>query len=79
MFHTGNVDLAFIAAAQLEGQQLSARRWPVPDELHAPIRQDVVLLQRASGNAAAREFLQFLRSSEARALIVAQGYRQFDE
>ena len=45
-----------------------------PPELYAPIRQDAVLLTRAAGNAAARGFLDFLRSARARAVIGSYGY-----
>jgi molybdate transport system substrate-binding protein len=78
MFHTGNVDLAFTAAAQLDAALPQSRRWLVPAELYPAIRQDAVLLQRGADNAAAAGFLQFLQSAEARALIVDQGYQPFE-
>jgi len=80
MLNTGNVDLAFISAAQLSvagGHR--GRSWRVPEELHRPIRQDLVMLSRARGNPAAEAFTQFLRTRKARALIVSLGYRPFDD
>lgn len=48
--------------------------WMVPLNLHTPLRQDAVLLKGANGNAAAREFLTFLKTPAARAIIVRYGY-----
>lgn len=48
--------------------------WPVPADLHDAIRQDAVLLTRASDNAAARAFMDWLTGPEAQAIIRAEGY-----
>ncbi|HET7409419.1 MAG TPA: molybdate ABC transporter substrate-binding protein, partial [Paracoccaceae bacterium] len=48
--------------------------WLVPGELHDPIRQDAVLLQRGRDNPAATAFLDWLASEEARELIRGYGY-----
>lgn len=77
---TGNADLAFIALAQTRNPRIPAGSfWTVPSELHTPIRQDAVLISRAEDNAAARAFLAFLGSDEARALIRQAGYEVIDE
>ena len=75
MLNTGNVDLAFIASAQLTQAADPPGHWPVPTALHAPIRQDLVLLRRAEDNPAATAFVEFLTSQEATDIIAAQGYR----
>lgn len=72
LFATGNADLAFVAAAQLE--RLDAPHALPLDGLHPPIRQDAVVLDRARENEAARAFWQFLSSKEARQVIEAAGY-----
>ncbi|MCF8880658.1 molybdate ABC transporter substrate-binding protein [Hyphobacterium sp. SN044] len=69
---SGNAELGFIALSQLPDGQGSA--WIVPEHLHAPLAQDVVLLARGADNPAAVGFLAFLRSDEARAVIEAAGY-----
>lgn len=46
----------------------------LPADLHAPIRQDAVLLTRGADTAGARAFLAWLGSAPTRALIRAQGY-----
>ncbi|MFV8818375.1 molybdate ABC transporter substrate-binding protein [Haliea sp. E17] len=77
---SGNAQLGFIALSQLiEGGNPSAGSWVVPGELHSPIRQVAVLLTRGAGNPAASDFLAFLRSDQARALIESHGYRSAAE
>lgn len=70
---TGNAQLGFVALAQiaLDG---SGSRWPVPDELYAPIRQDAVLLNRGQDNPAAPALIAYLKSDAARAIIQRYGY-----
>jgi len=45
-----------------------------PQSLYAPIRQDAALLAHGAANPAAREFLEFLRSTAARGVIARYGY-----
>jgi molybdate transport system substrate-binding protein len=73
---SGNAELAFVALSQLErpGQRAAGSRWLVPPALHAPLRQDAVLLAHGERNAAARAFLEYLESAAARELIRAYGY-----
>ena len=70
---TGNAELAFVASSQLAGDK-GLSTWPVPEALHAPIKQDAVLLNRGADNVAARDFIGFLQSAEARAVIARYGY-----
>ena len=70
---TGNAELGFVALSQIhEGKAGSS--WIVPATLYTPLRQDAVLLIRAERNAAARQFLEHLRSPAARDLIRSHGY-----
>jgi len=73
---TGNADLGFVALSYVLSPRNKQRgsRWDVPQGLYAPIRQDVVLLKRGAGNAAARAFVDFLKTDEARAVIENFGY-----
>jgi molybdate transport system substrate-binding protein len=68
---TGNAELGFVAASQVAGKP---GVWLVPAELHAPIRQDAVLLEAGQGKAAAAAFIEFLRSESAAEVIEAAGY-----
>lgn len=73
---TGNAELGFIALSQVieDGRIAKGSGWIVPDELHAPIRQDAVLLAKGTANPAAPALMQFLKSAEARAIIQKYGY-----
>lgn len=73
---TGNAELGFVALSQVvEGGKLkSGSAWIVPSSLHAPIRQDAVLLARGKDNPAALALLQYLKEDKARAIIKAYGY-----
>ncbi len=73
---SGNADLGFVALSQVwqDGQLTGGSAWPVPADLHAPIRQDAALLKRGEQNAAARAFLDYLKSDAARRVISAYGY-----
>lgn len=73
---TGNAELGFVALSQLmqPGQAPRGSMWRVPPALHAPIRQDAVLLKAGERNPAARAFLDHLRSPAVRALLREHGY-----
>jgi molybdate transport system substrate-binding protein len=73
---TGNAELGFVALSQVvEGGKLkSGSAWMVPAGLHAPIRQDVVVLTKGKGNPAADALVKFLKADQARAVIKSYGY-----
>ena len=70
---TGAAELGFVALAQVITHERGSR-WVVPQELHAAIAQDAVLLQRAAGSEAALAFLAFLRGPTAAAVKARYGY-----
>lgn len=74
---SGNALIGFVALSQVmtDGQLTGGSVWTVPPDLHAPIRQDAVLLQRGRDNPAARALLAYLQGDTARAVIRAYGYR----
>ena len=74
--NTGNAQVGFVALAQVSENGIIQRGsgWIIPDNLYAPIRQDVVLLKKGAVNQAALEFLEFIASDEAKALIKSYGY-----
>ena len=65
--------VGFVALSQLQ-RVTAGTRWVVPQGLHAPIRQDAVLLRKGENDEASRAFLDFLRGPEARAIIEKFGY-----
>ncbi len=76
MVATGNAELGLVARSYVASPRNGrpGSRWDLPDHLYEPIRQDAVLLTRAQDNAAARAFLDYLRSKDARGIIAGYGY-----
>jgi molybdate transport system substrate-binding protein len=70
---TGNAELGFVALAQIVGHA-GGSRWPVPEKLYTPIRQDAVLLKTGEHAEAALAFLAFLKGPEATRIIQSFGY-----
>lgn len=71
---TGNAELGFLALSQV-ARSTDGSRWLVPEQLHAPIRQQAVLLEAGRDNPAAARFLDFLGSATAREILRRHGYR----
>jgi molybdate transport system substrate-binding protein len=73
---TGNAQLGLIALSAVLSPRAASRgsHWVVPQDLFTPIRQDAILLRPGADNAAARAFLDFLKSPEARQVIERYGY-----
>jgi molybdate transport system substrate-binding protein len=73
---TGNATLGFVALSQImqDGRLTEGSAWVVPAELHAPLKQDAVLLQNAKGHVAAKAFLAYLQSEPAKAVMRGYGY-----
>lgn len=74
MVETRNADLGLVALSQAIAYRGISSYEIVPSELHEPIRQDAILLQRSADNAAARQFLDFVRTPEAAAVLERNGY-----
>ena len=70
---TGNADLGFVALSPVIATA-GGGYWLVPESLHAPIRQDAVLLAKGAADPVARAFLDFLNGPEALAVIERYGY-----
>ncbi len=78
MVATGNVDHGLIPLSMAQALEAKGGFHALPATVHAPIRQDAVLLKRAEGNSAAGAFFTFLQSEAARAIIVADGYGEME-
>ncbi|MEX0941464.1 MAG: molybdate ABC transporter substrate-binding protein [Pseudomonadales bacterium] len=89
MIATGGAELGFTALSYVTSAGSSSgntshntqtgTHWRVPTDLYSPIRQDAVLMARAKENTAARAFLAYLQSNQARQIIRAHGYLTDDE
>jgi molybdate transport system substrate-binding protein len=73
---SGNAQLGFVALSQVyeNGKILRGSGWIVPSQLHSPLKHDAVLLAPSSGNPAAKAFLSFLKTSDAKTVIRSFGY-----
>ena len=69
---TGNAPIGFVALSQAIDAKGS--KWIVPDDLHATLKQDAVLLAHGKDNAAAIALMQYLKGDKARGIIRAYGY-----
>ena len=73
---SGNAELGFVALSQVwyDGALTGGSAWIVPASLHAPLRQDAVLLRPGNGKPAAQALLAYLHGDKARAVIRSFGY-----
>ncbi len=73
---TGNAELGFVALSQVidNGHCITGSCWIIPDDRHAPILQDAVLLATGADNPAALALLDYLKSAPALAIIEKYGY-----
>jgi molybdate transport system substrate-binding protein len=72
---TGNAEVGLVALSQVRAWQgQPGTQWLVPQDLHAPIAQQAVLLNKGKENPAACAFMSFLSSPAARKIITGYGY-----
>jgi molybdate transport system substrate-binding protein len=73
---TGNAALGFVALSQVyeDGRIGRGSGWIVPETLHAPLRQDAIVLAPGKDSAAVAALMGYLRSERARGIIRAYGY-----
>ena len=73
---TGNAELGFLALSQLlvDGRLRAGSVWQVPAHMHAPLRQDALLLGKGRQQPAALALMAYLRSEQARCIIIRHGY-----
>ncbi len=69
---SGNAQLGFVSAAHLEDAQSA---WTVPAELHPPIEQGGIVTEKGRANPLAQQYLDFIRSETAQAVLRANGFR----
>jgi molybdate transport system substrate-binding protein len=74
---TGNAELGFVALSQIfkDGKLTSGSAWIVPADLHDPIKQDAVILNKGKDNAAAKALIEYLKGPKAAAVIKSFGYQ----
>jgi molybdate transport system substrate-binding protein len=74
---TGNADAGFVAMSLVLSPKLKTKGvWiEVPAELYAPLDHGAVITRHGRDNAAAKRYLLFLHSAEAREIFARFGYR----
>ncbi|MHA6139710.1 molybdate ABC transporter substrate-binding protein [Pseudomonas mohnii] len=74
---TGNAELGFVALSQIykDGKITSGSAWIVPANLHDPIKQDAVILNKGKDNPAAKALVDYLKGPKAAAIIKSYGYQ----
>ncbi|MDT7041470.1 molybdate ABC transporter substrate-binding protein [Candidatus Nitronereus thalassa] len=74
--YSSNAQLGFVALAQVLDPKINGMgsRWDVPESFHDALGQQAVLLTRGKSNIAAIEFVHYLKSPKAQALIEQLGY-----
>jgi len=73
---TENAALGFVALSQVfaDGRVTQGSAWVVPQNLHAPLQQDAVLLLKGKDNAAAQALFNYLKGERAQTIIRSFGY-----
>lgn len=73
---SGNAELGFVALSQVfkNSKLTSGSMWEIPTTMYSPILQDAVLLKAGEKNAAAKAFLDYLKSEKAKTIIQGYGY-----
>jgi len=74
---TRNAELGFVALSQIykDGKISSGSAWIVPADMHDPIKQDAVILNKGKDNPAARALVDYLKGPKAAAVITSYGYQ----
>jgi molybdate transport system substrate-binding protein len=70
---TGAAELGFVALSQVKTRP-GGSRWIVPKSLYTAIDQQAILLKPGAGDPAASAYLTFLKTPQARAIIISYGY-----
>lgn len=75
---TGSASAGFVARSMLmQGTKINAScEWDIPAEMHAPIRQKMVVLGDSSDKPAVKAFWQYMQSNEALEIIKNSGYAE---
>lgn len=76
LVQAGKAELGLVPLGEVLDPDVKEKgsRWDIPDQLHAPIRHEAVLLERGKTNVVAHELLKFLRGPRARQIMNQFGY-----
>jgi molybdate transport system substrate-binding protein len=73
---TGNADIGLVALSTvlMNRDKVGGKYLEIPPALHAPVRQDAIVLARGMDNEAALAFVHYLQSDAVREQLAAYGY-----
>ncbi|MFZ5653750.1 MAG: molybdate ABC transporter substrate-binding protein [Pseudomonadota bacterium] len=74
MVASGAAQAGFVALSSVVAGAQPGSYWTVPQELHAPLKQDAILIARARDNPAAQALLDYLKTPASREVIRSLGY-----
>jgi molybdate transport system substrate-binding protein len=74
MVASGAAEAGFVALSQTLAAATPGSHWTVPQQLHAPLNQDAILVTRARANPAAQAFQDYLKTPAGRGMIRSAGY-----
>lgn len=73
--NSGNADVGMVALSSVLDTELSDKHYYiVPEKYYSPLRQDAIILSSTKNEAHAREFIDFVQSDDAKAIIRNNGY-----
>jgi molybdate transport system substrate-binding protein len=77
-FAAGATDYALVALSQVKTRpDMVTSHWLVPDSLHKPIVQDMVILKRTKYQDIAYQWFMFIQSAHAQQIVQSFGYQSF--
>lgn len=73
---SGNAQVGIIALSLALDPKLAAKGgyWPIPDNLYEPLEQGFIITKRAADNPLAKNFADFMKSPEVRAIMKRYGF-----
>ena len=71
---TGNVDVALIALSLAMSPTMQGKYWEVPAQSYPAIRQAAVVIKSSREKDAAKKFLEYVKSAEARDILKKYGF-----
>jgi molybdate transport system substrate-binding protein len=72
---SGNAQAGIIAMSlALSPAMAAGKRWEIPEQMHPPIEQGLILLKNAHNKNKALEFLNFVKSDTGHATLEKYGF-----
>ena len=73
---TGNADVGLVALSLVMSPTMQGKYWRVPAETYPAIRQAAVVVRASRQKEAAKRFLEYVKSDEARTVLKKYGFEK---